>query len=39
MSKLDSVFIVEALRPKDFYEGCLDGRAAGEMLRILGTRT
>ena len=39
MSKLDSVFIVEALRPKDFYEGCLDGRAAGEILRILGTRT
>lgn len=38
MSKLKSVFIVEALRPADFYEGCLDGRAAGEMLRILGTR-
>ena len=39
MSKLGSVYIVEALNPKDFYERRLDGHAANEMLRILGTRT
>ncbi len=39
MSKLKSVYIVESLDPKDFYERMLDGHAANEILRILGTRT
>lgn len=39
MSRLDSVYIVETLNPKDFYERRLDGHAANEILRILGTRT
>jgi hypothetical protein len=39
MSKLASVFIIESLNPKDFYDRRLDGHAANEMLRILGTKT
>lgn len=39
MSELDSVFIVESLKSNDFYDRRLDGYAANEMLRILGTRT
>ncbi|MBS1086681.1 hypothetical protein [Gluconobacter sphaericus] len=39
MSKLDSVYIVETLNPKDFYDRRLDGHAANEMLRILGMKT
>ena len=38
MSKLDSVYILESLKPKDFYERQLDGHAANEVLRVLGTR-
>ncbi|SDC78652.1 hypothetical protein SAMN05444678_105235 [Sphingomonas sp. YR710] len=36
---LDSVFILESLDPKDFYERTLDGHAANEILRILGTKS
>lgn len=39
MSKLKSVYILESLKPKDFYKRSLDGHAANEVLRVLGTRT
>lgn len=39
MGKLKSVYIIESLDPEDFYKRRLDGHAANEMLRILGTET
>lgn len=39
MSKLHSVYIVESLKPDDFYGRQLDGHAANAFLSILGTRT
>jgi uncharacterized oligopeptide transporter (OPT) family protein len=36
---LNSVYIVESLDPKDFYERRLDGHAANEILRILDVTT
>jgi hypothetical protein len=39
MSKLESVYIIESLKPVDFYERQLDGYAANEILRVLGMRS
>lgn len=39
LSKLESVYIIESLKPVDFYERQLDGYAANEILRILRTRS
>ena len=36
---LDSVYILESLNPKDFYERRLDGHAANEVLKILEVTT
>ena len=36
---LDGVYILETLDPEDFFERRLDGHAANEILRILGTKT
>jgi hypothetical protein len=36
---LDSVYILETLSPKDFYERRLDGHAANEILKILDVTT
>ena len=36
---LDGVYILETLSPEDFFERRLDGHAANEILRILGTKT
>jgi hypothetical protein len=37
--KLESVFIVESVDSEDFYLRRLDGHAANEILKIIGTRT
>ncbi len=36
---LKSVYIIESLRAVEFYERCLDGFAANEMVKLLGVRS
>lgn len=39
MGLLKSVYIIESLRAKEFYDHCLDGAAANEMLKLLDVRS